>query len=306
MAHYGFSHLDSINASIRALYCKLGNPQIMFFNRDLNNPDFQLAFSNDQIIQVQQFARRIAEHYRLSIGTVVVSFKNIPDKAAQVELSASSDFLVEVNPQAARYSDDLLAILAHEITHIYLFRIGLSFDDRMQNEILTDTAATYLGLGTLILNAYSEQKKKIDQKTTEFSTKWFGYLTPVEFGYILAKRAQKFKCDPVPQLKRDACDAFYAGLAVVEAEYRLPPLKGATPFAWLRYLWNRRRASNKSRHNEAFVVDHEELGYAFEIHDEVHVIFKCRSCLQRLRIPAFRRLISVRCPKCGSVYECTL
>jgi hypothetical protein len=67
---------------------------------------------------------------------------------------------VEVNHQAAQYSDDLLAVLAHEITHIYLFRIGLSFDDTMENEILTDTAATYSGLRTLILNAYS-------------CTKWF-------------------------------------------------------------------------------------------------------------------------------------
>jgi DNA-directed RNA polymerase subunit RPC12/RpoP len=236
---------------------------------------------------------------------VLVSFKNIPGKAAQVELSASSDFFVDVNYQLVQNTDDLLAALAHEVTHIYLYRLGLSLDETMQNEILTDTAATYLGLGSLILNAYSEQKRKIDQNTTEFRTKCFGYLTPVEYGYILAKRAKKFKDEPVPYLKPDALQSFYTGMAVLEAEYRLPPFKGATRFTRFRYLWNRRRAANKSRPNEAFALNHERLGYAFEIRDQIYVIFKCRSCLQRLRIPAFRRLLSVRCPTCGYHYECT-
>lgn len=304
MAHYGLSHLDSINVSIRTLYCTLDNSQMMLFNRGLKNIDFQGRFRQDPIIQAQHFARRIAEHYRLSIGTVVVSLKDMPDKAAHVELSASSDFFVEVNCQAVLSSDDLLAVLAHEITHIYLYRVGLLLHDTMQDEILTDTAATYLGLGTLILNAYSEQKRKIDQNTTEFSTKWFGYLTPVEFGYILAKRAKKFNDDPVPHLNRDAREAFYVGLGVLEAEYRLPPFEGSTRFARLRYLWNRRRAPNKSKSNEAFSIDHAKLGYTFEMRDELCVIFNCRSCLQRLRIPTFRRLISVRCPTCGNGYEC--
>jgi len=304
MPHYGFSHLESINASIRLLYCTLGNSQIELFNRALNNTDFQTPFWQDSIIQVQHLARKIAEHYKLSIGTVVVNFNDIPDEGAHVELSASSDFFVEVNSQIARHSDDLLAVLAHEITHIYLYRLGLSFHDTMQDEILTDTAATYLGLGTMILNGYSEGKRKIDQNTTEFRTKWFGYLTPVEFGYILAKRAKKFKDDPVPHLKRDALEAFYTGLAVLEAEYRVPPFKGATRFARLRYLWNRRRAAKKSIPNEASSVDHERLCYAFEIRDKLCVTFKCRSCLQRLRIPAFRREMSIRCPTCGFHYEC--
>ncbi|SPJ14772.1 conserved hypothetical protein [Syntrophobacter sp. SbD2] len=306
MAHYGFSHLDSINASIRMLYRKLGNSRIMSFNRDLNNPAFQISSSQNQSNQVESFARAIAEHYRMSIGRVVASFKDIPNKAAHVDLSASSDFVVEVNTQAVQHSDDLLAVLAHEVTHTYLHRTGLHFSETMENEILTDTAATYLGLGNLILNAYCEQKKRIDRNTTEFGTKWFGYLTPVEFGYILAKRAKKFNCNPVPHLKRDASYAFYAGLAVLQTEYRFPPFNGATRPARLRYLWNRRRAGNKSIADRPSdpLLSYYDQGYAFEMHDQLSVIFKCPSCSQRLRIPAFRRLISVRCPKCECTYEC--
>lgn len=304
MALYGFPHLDSINSSIRMLYRNLGNSQIALFDRVLNNTDFHTPFWKDSIIQVQHFARRIAEHYRMAIGTVVVSLNHTLDKAAHVELSRSPDFFIEVNLQAVQHPDDILAVLAHEITHIYLYRLGLSSHDIMEDEILTDTTATYLGLGVLILNGYSEEKRKIDQNTTEMSTKCFGYLTPVEFGYILAKRAKRFKDDPEPHLKSDARDAFYTGSAVLDAEYKQAPFEGSTRFVRLLYLWNRKRAATKLRSNDTFSVNHERLGYIFEGRDELCLIFKCRSCLQQLRIPTFRGLISARCPTCGYVYRC--
>jgi hypothetical protein len=48
----------------------------------------------------------------------------------------------------------ILAIIAHESTHNYLNQKNIRIDDERDNEILTDSAAAYLGLGNLILEGY--------------------------------------------------------------------------------------------------------------------------------------------------------
>ena len=48
----------------------------------------------------------------------------------------------------------ILAILAHECTHNYLFYHGIKESDETENEILTDIASAYLGLGHLLLSGY--------------------------------------------------------------------------------------------------------------------------------------------------------
>ena len=49
----------------------------------------------------------------------------------------------------------VLAILAHEATHNHLHQIGIREADEQENEILTDVAAAYLGLGGLLLKGYA-------------------------------------------------------------------------------------------------------------------------------------------------------
>jgi len=76
MEDFDFSHLKSIQDSIRALYSKLGNARIMTFNHDFKNPDFMIEFRQDAA-NVQHLARVVAEHYRLSIRTILVRFKDL-------------------------------------------------------------------------------------------------------------------------------------------------------------------------------------------------------------------------------------
>ena len=68
-----------------------------------------------------------------------------------------------------------------------LHRLDLSLPGTRDNEILTDTAAAYLGAGWLLLDAYREHGP--------FSQK-LGYLTPEEFGYVLAQRAAVLRRGP--------------------------------------------------------------------------------------------------------------
>ena len=46
------------------------------------------------------------------------------------------------------------AILAHELTHHFLFNKQIGYPDTDENERLTDLATVYLGLGKLTLNGY--------------------------------------------------------------------------------------------------------------------------------------------------------
>jgi hypothetical protein len=48
----------------------------------------------------------------------------------------------------------ILAILAHESMHNYLYNKGIKENDTAENEILTDVSAAYFGLGQLVLSGY--------------------------------------------------------------------------------------------------------------------------------------------------------
>lgn len=51
--------------------------------------------------------------------------------------------------------DAVIAILAHEATHLHLYYKGIHFRDPWENEVLTDTAAVYCGFGEYIYKGYA-------------------------------------------------------------------------------------------------------------------------------------------------------
>jgi hypothetical protein len=57
--------------------------------------------------------------------------------------------------------EHILAILAHECTHNYLYHHQINISDELENEVLTDLAAAYLGLGALILDGYEALTRRI-------------------------------------------------------------------------------------------------------------------------------------------------
>jgi hypothetical protein len=82
------------------------------------------------------------------------------------------------------------AILAHEMMHLYLFRLGLRLEDTRENELLTDLATIKTGLPVLILNGMYYQSYwwltiilllvRIYYRRTDQSS--FGYFQPKEYG----------------------------------------------------------------------------------------------------------------------------
>jgi len=100
---------------------------------------------------------------------------NQPENA---KLSGYYDnYEIRVSPTIGKYSDIMGALLAHEITHYFMFRKGINLKDHMENERFTDVSAVFLGLGKLMLNRRDQMVKTEEDLsgTTTITTK-FGYV----------------------------------------------------------------------------------------------------------------------------------
>ncbi|MDD5152944.1 MAG: hypothetical protein PHS95_03060 [Candidatus Pacebacteria bacterium] len=100
---------------------------------------------------------------------------------------------VEVILINSKYKNNPLAvgaILAHEMMHLYLFRLNLKLEDVRENELLTDLATINTGLSILILNGMSYSSKwyltiillifgVFYRSSQELA---FGYFKPKEYG----------------------------------------------------------------------------------------------------------------------------
>jgi len=76
----------------------------------------------------------------------------------------------------------ILAILAHEYTHNYLYHHRISESEESENEILTDLATAYLGLGHLLIPGYKPITWTSDHWNYVFAS---GYTThTLSIGYV--------------------------------------------------------------------------------------------------------------------------
>ncbi|WP_171169379.1 hypothetical protein [Streptomyces sp. I05A-00742] len=285
---HGFPHLDTVHSAITALYRRLSCDTLRTFA--LSVPPSDVAFSDDEdpYLGVQRVAGVMVRQLRLPDARMIVSFRDMRH-AGNVELAAGPEYFIELNSRFKKHRRDIGAALAHEVTHVYLHRLGLAFPGTRDNEILTDTVAAYLGAGWLLLDAYREDA---------LTTQKLGYLTPEEFGYVLAQRAEVFAEDPALWFTSPrAHDAYVQGAARARREARRPPLATAGRLGRHRYARDR-RAAERGTGPAALPA-----GYAFEGRDPQRVSFPCPTCHQRIRVPVRGRL-RARCGLCGSVLEC--
>ncbi|AVV43214.1 hypothetical protein C6376_19045 [Streptomyces sp. P3] len=288
---HGYPHLETVRAAVTALYKRLSYDTIHQFATSVAPADVAFCEGDDLHLGAQRVARELVRHYRLPDARMVVAFREM-EHAAHIELAAGPEYFVELNDRFRTHRRDIGAALAHEIMHVYLHRAGLSFAGTRDNEILTDTATTYLGAGWLLLDAY-----RVDGA----SSQKLGYLTPEEFGYVLAKRSLVFGEDPsVWFTSARAYEAYGRGLERARFDERQPPLTAA---GWA----GRRRYARDRRHAQGVGARPGDAGapYAF-VHDPqgpLRVMFACPTCRQRIRVPV-RGRVRARCGLCGTVLEC--
>ncbi|MBT2423041.1 hypothetical protein J7F01_25515 [Streptomyces sp. ISL-22] len=293
---HGFPHLQTVRASITALYRRLSYDTIQTFATSVALADVAFCDTDDLYLGAQRVARELVRHYRLPDARLIVGFREMTH-AANVELAAGPEYFVELNDRFRTHRRDIGAALAHEVMHVYLHRLGLSFPGTRDNEILTDTATTYLGAGWLLLDAYREDAA---------SSQKLGYLTPEEFGYVLAKRALVFAEDPsVWFTSPQAYTAYVKGLAEARRDEQQPPLTAAGWAGRRRYARDRRHAQDHGAGSAAGAGARPGVPYAFtpDGRGPLRVSFPCPTCQQRIRVPV-RGRVRARCGLCRTVLEC--
>lgn len=295
---HGFPHLRTVRSALTALYRRF-TPEVLHadFAVSVSPADVALDAGEDLHLGVQRVAHALVQHLRLPDARMIVSFRDVPE-AAVVELAEGPEYFIELNPRFREHRRDIGGALAHEVMHVCLDRLGLSFPDTGENEILTDTATAYLGAGWLLLDAFREGGGALQR---------FGYLTPEEFGYVVAKRALAFGESPeVWFTSPQAYEAYTAGMDLARRDARRPPLTASGRLGRHRYARDRRRAREMfARAGGGGLTTTAVPGdeYAFEDGPPLRVSFPCPVCHQRIRVPV-RGHVHARCGLCKEVLEC--
>ena len=92
--------------------------------------------------------------------------------------------------------EHILAILAHESTHNYLYHQEVRELEESENEILTELATTYLGLGHLLIPGYkpiiwtSDQWNTLTESGYTTHTISIGYVPPETIRYAIVTSAE--------------------------------------------------------------------------------------------------------------------
>ncbi|MFF3318905.1 hypothetical protein ACFYV5_25870 [Streptomyces sp. NPDC003035] len=281
---HGFPHLSTVRTCVTALYRRLSADGVRRYATSVPPADVAFGDEEDLHLGAQRVARALVHHLGLPEARMVVSFREM-EHAASVELTAGPEYFVELNDRFRRHRRDVGAALAHEITHVFLHRLDLGFPGTRENEILTDVVTSYLGAGWLLLDAF---------RRDAVSSQKLGYLTPEEFGYVLAERAALFGEDPSPWFTSPhAYQAWTRGREEAARHARRPPLAAAGWAARHRYAKDRRYGRAAA-----------DAAYAFEgTGASARVAFPCPVCHQRLRLP-MGRSVRARCGVCGTVLDC--
>lgn len=83
----------------------------------------------------------------------------------------------------------IISILAHEISHYFLYSRNIKLDDVLENEILTDVCAIYLGFGSFMIDGY---EKKITHYDNSILTSKIGYIDKRDIEFVI-KELEKIK-----------------------------------------------------------------------------------------------------------------
>ena len=143
------------------------------------------------IVYLQKTASNMMKFVGLNDYIPLITFVTTEEsEGGNIELDYSKNVYIQISNKYRNSSDQILAIMAHEICHKVLFLSGLYYPTiKLKNEILTDLATMYVGFGKLSLNGcyHSSVSTKIVQENGEkkqITTTYhnnIGYITPDTF-----------------------------------------------------------------------------------------------------------------------------
>lgn len=279
----GFKNIKIINSSLRKLFLSLQPSGLSKFSKDLKFLPSEINSPEEKTIWVQKVARRIADHFGIITSTIVVTFRSDLKAPGCVELSPASEFFVELRSDLKCSPDEIIATLAHEVAHIFLFRHGIKMEPVFQNEVLTDTTAIFLGCGASILNGSSYFIERSGNNETS-SIRKLGYLSVDEFGYVLAKREKYFNKRTEQKINE--------GL----------PQKGYFR-GWLRFISEKLLSRTLGIRKLSPITSLFKRGRNYD-EKESNFLFPCSFCGQQLRVPILGKKLQAICPVCREKNSC--
>lgn len=141
-------------------------------------------------IDLQKAAKRIAAFVGLEDLTFIPALaRQREDIGGHIELeNGQQEAFIEVSPRAGRSPQATLAVLAHEISHKLLQRKGISLGrgllENYENEILTDIASVFIGLGKLTLNGAQTQSMTWNEGRPAILGTRTGYLNARQLAFV--------------------------------------------------------------------------------------------------------------------------
>jgi len=142
------------------------------------------------IIGIQNAGKIISNFIGLSDYIFVISINKLEKSTGgHIKLEhGKKQVFIEISEETLKYDNAILAILAHEITHEYLYINNISFSNRYENEILTDIAAIFFGFGKLMLNGSENEdiwkNYYFGGSTTITDKLGIGYLDPRKLAFV--------------------------------------------------------------------------------------------------------------------------
>lgn len=168
------------------LESKLGNK----YNHSILEP---FIFDGSNAIEVQAAGKRIAQHLGLPLFTFIITYaQQSENTAGYINLDDKNEVFIEIDYKYKHDCQIVLSILAHEICHKYLQINDLKLFPVYENEILTDTATIFTGLGKLSLNGCEKistskstsKDKEITTTITTTTTNKVGYMNREQFAFV--------------------------------------------------------------------------------------------------------------------------
>lgn len=152
-------------------------------------------FDSKDPIAVQVAGRKLAVHLGMPECTFVITYaKQRINTAGHIHIEDSHEVFVEIDPSHRDYHQIVLYILAHELCHKLLFRKGIRLQPEIDNEIFTDIAVVYFGMGKLALNGCEYQINSPRRVGGEL--KRLGYINRYHFAFVYALVCTSHKLKP--------------------------------------------------------------------------------------------------------------
>lgn len=179
-------------------------------------------FDSSDIIKVQEAGKKIAQHLGLPPLTFIITYTQQElNVGGNINLDNNNDVFIEIDNKFKNDYEVTLAILAHEICHKYLQLNNLKLFPELENEMLTDAATIYTGLGKLSLNGCQKttSSSSISGNTTTTTTYKVGYMNRQQFAFIYILVCQMRRISQTEMLKGLSSEALSIVNSVSQNSY---------------------------------------------------------------------------------------